>query len=188
MRSSRYSRAESKPERQSLSPRVSSPSEPHTQSRQHSSRSSRSAAPPSLPGSGNSRSANTHRAYGATEAPKARRAHSEKSYRPGQLPSSSTSTSSRPRHHSQHCHSTPGPDRRTHAPPALSSRELLSHPRLQQITGTLTRKAKLYGDTELPDEELNRLEWAMGLLHPFDSTQSGAGGEKRALMGGVRRR
>ncbi|KAI8630729.1 hypothetical protein F5Y19DRAFT_473846 [Xylariaceae sp. FL1651] len=62
-----------------------------------------------------------------------------------------------------------GPDNQQKNPYALKAKDILKHPRLQQVTGFLPRNAKLWKDRELPADELSRLAWAMTLPEPFPS-------------------
>ncbi|KAI1506757.1 hypothetical protein F5X99DRAFT_404115 [Biscogniauxia marginata] len=47
--------------------------------------------------------------------------------------------------------------------PALTAKDILSHPRLQQATGMLPRKLRWWQGVEPPRDELVRLAWVMSL-------------------------
>ncbi|KAI1111259.1 hypothetical protein F5Y14DRAFT_319085 [Nemania sp. NC0429] len=50
---------------------------------------------------------------------------------------------------------------------ALSTREILRNPRLEQITGVRPGKVNLMGVTELPPEDLRQLAWALAMPDCF---------------------
>jgi hypothetical protein len=78
---------------------------------------------------------------------------------------SSTESQHRPRHQG----SSPKSRTQQQAPPALEAKDILKHPRLQQVTGLLPGKVNLWSDRELPPDELYRLAWAMTLPETFPS-------------------
>ncbi|KAI3319158.1 hypothetical protein HD806DRAFT_295379 [Xylariaceae sp. AK1471] len=153
----------SKPKRKSTLSSTSSFSGPHIQSTQYSQSSSLSSALPSDLKTRNGHGARTHSLRGLPQPRDHKPLQRENIERETQT--SSTESQRRPRHQ--------GPELRSSSqqqtPPALKARDILKHPRLQQVTGLLPGKASLWGDKELPPDELYRLAWAMTLPETFPS-------------------
>ncbi|GAP83712.2 hypothetical protein SAMD00023353_0501050 [Rosellinia necatrix] len=70
-------------------------------------------------------------------------------------------------HHARHQDS--GSTNQRQPFPLMKTRDVLKHPRLQQVTGLVPGKVNLWGGRELPPDELSRLVWAMALPQPFPS-------------------
>ncbi|KAI0911720.1 hypothetical protein F4823DRAFT_270477 [Ustulina deusta] len=158
-----------KPQRRSSLVEASLLSEPHTQSKQHLRSSSSSSRPvTSSPLNTKTRSAHAHSTHGPRSSsqpreisslvrpPRSQRENAERISR------ASPTESQQP----SHClRSAPRNQQQTFR--ALRTRDIITNPRLQQVTGILPRKVDLWADRELPPEELYRLAWAMRLPEPF---------------------
>ncbi|KAI0398888.1 hypothetical protein F4802DRAFT_94130 [Xylaria palmicola] len=135
--------------------------ETHTQSQQHS-RPSLSSTPGAkintLHISGPQNSHSSRQNVPQVQSSRSRREIPERTTRG---PSASKQHGSRP--------TQSGPGAQPRAPPVLKTKDVLGNPRLQQVTGLLPGKVDLWGDVELPPDELYRLAWAMALPEPFPS-------------------
>ncbi|KAI0425621.1 hypothetical protein F5Y09DRAFT_95381 [Xylaria sp. FL1042] len=157
-----------KPQRRSPSAGTSLLSEPHTQLQQHIRFSSSSRPTVSLLSHARTQSTHTHDTHGPRSSSQPRetgslarpsRPQRENTERISQV--STTESQRYPRS------SELAPRIQQRPFPPLRTRDILSCPRLQQVTGLLPRKVDLWADRELPPDELYRLAWAMALPEQF---------------------
>ncbi|KAI0804969.1 hypothetical protein GGR55DRAFT_309229 [Xylaria sp. FL0064] len=150
-----------KPQHRSLSAGTSPPSEPQTQFQHHlrvssspsSSSSSTSRPAVSLSSHAKRRGAHAHDPHGLSS-----------SSQPREMGSLSRSSRSQ-RNDTERIGRAFTTEQRLFPP--LRTKDILSSPRLQQVTGLLPSKVDLWADRELPPDELYRLAWAMTLPEPF---------------------